>query len=133
MDDFTEFDAFQLCRDFARAIAVPLNGGVFARDPVLMTQLWKTIISVYSNFAEGFERDGNREFSQFVSVSKGSVGEARGQLLYAVDFGYLKIEQFEPINSPGVRATQCLGGLMRHLNTSEMRGRKFKFRDDRKR
>jgi hypothetical protein len=27
MNDFTEFDAFQLCREFARAIAVPLNGG----------------------------------------------------------------------------------------------------------
>jgi four helix bundle protein len=133
MNDFTEFDAFQLCRDFARAIAVPLNGGVFARDPVLVTQLRKTIISVYSNFAEGFERDGNREFSQFVSVSRGSVGEARGQLLYAVDFGYLQIEQFEPINSLGLRASQCLGGLMRHLNTSDMRGRKFKFHDDRRR
>jgi four helix bundle protein len=133
MNDFTDFDAFQLCRDFARAIAVPLNGGLFARDPVLVTQLMKTIISIYSNFAEGFERDGNREFSQFVSVSKGSVGEARGQLLYAVDLGYLKIEQFEPIDSRGVRATQCLGGLMRHLNTSEMRGRKFKFHSDRKR
>jgi four helix bundle protein len=112
---------------------VPLNGGAFARDPVLVTQLRKTIISIYSNFAEGFERDGNREFSQFVSVSKGSVGEARGQLLYAVDSGYLQIEQFEPINSAGLRASQFLGGLMRHLNTSEMRGRKFKFHDDRKR
>ena len=61
------------------------------------------------------------------------MGEARGQLLYAVDFGYLQIEQFEPINSAGLRASQCLGGLMRHLNTSEMRGRKFKFHDDRKR
>ena len=79
MNDFTEFDAFQLCRDFARAIA------------------------------------------------------ARGQLPYAVDFGYLQIEQFEPINSVGLRANQCLGGLMRHLNTSEMGGRKFKFHDDRKR
>ena len=84
-------------------------------------------------FGVGFERDGNREFPRFVSVSKGSVGEARGQLLYAVDFGYLKIEQFEPINSLGVWATQCLGGLMRHLNTSERRGRKFKFHSDRKR
>jgi hypothetical protein len=81
MNDFTEFDAFQRCRDFARAIAEPLNGGVFSRDPVLVTQLRKTVISVYSNFAEGFERDGNREFAQFVSISKGSVGEARGQLL----------------------------------------------------
>ena len=133
MNDFTEFDAFQRCRDFARAIAVPLNRGGFARDPVVVTQLRKTVISIYSNFAEGFERDGNREFSQFVSVSKGSVGDARGQLLYAVDFGDLQIEQFEPINSAGQRASQCLGGLLRHFNTSEMRGRKFKFRDDRER
>jgi four helix bundle protein len=133
MNDFTEFDAFQLCRDFARAIAVPLNRGVFAKDPVLVTHLRKTIISIYSNFAEGFERDGSREFSQFVSVSKGFVGEARGQLLYAVGFGYLQIEQFEPVNSLGVRASQCLGGLMRHLNTSEMGGRKFKYHSDRKR
>ena len=133
MNDFTEFDAFQLCRDFARSIAVPLNEGVFARDPVLVAQLRKTVLSIYSNFAEGFERDGNREFFQFVSVSKGSVGEARGQLLYAVDFGYLQIEQFEQINSLGLRASQCLGGLMRHLNTSDMRGRKFKFQDARKR
>jgi four helix bundle protein len=133
MNDFTEFDAFQLCRDFARSIAVPLNRGVFARDPVLVTQLRKTVISIYSNFAEGFERHGNREFSQFVSVAKGSVGEGRGQLLFAVDFGYLQVEQFEPINSLGQRASQCLGGLMRHLNTSEIRCRKFKFRDDRKR
>ena len=49
-------------------------GGVFGRDPVPVTQLRKKIISIYSNFAEGFERDGNREFSQFVSVSKGVRG-----------------------------------------------------------
>jgi four helix bundle protein len=126
MNDFTEFDAFQRCRDFARAIAEPLNGRVFSKDPVLVTQLRKTVISIYSNFAEGFERDGNREFSQFVSISKGSVGEARGQLLYAVDFGYLDVERFQELNALGQRAGQCLGGLMRYLNTTEVRGRKFK-------
>jgi four helix bundle protein len=133
MNDFTEFDAFQLCRDFACAIALPLNGGVFSRDPVLTTQLRKTILSIYSNFAEGFERDGNREFSQFISISKGSVGEARGQLLYAVDFGYLEPEKFQQINALGLRASQCLGGLMRHLNTTPLRGRKFKLQNGRNR
>jgi four helix bundle protein len=132
MKDFTEFDAFQRCRDFARAIAEPLNGGVFSRDPVLVTQLRKTVISVYSNFAEGFERDGNREFAQFVSISKGSVGEARGQLLYAVDFGYLDVEEFQELNVLGQRAGQCLGGLMRYLNTTELSGRKFKFASNRR-
>ncbi|HEX3445016.1 MAG TPA: four helix bundle protein [Chthoniobacterales bacterium] len=127
MNDFTEFDAFQRCGDFARAIGEPLNGGVFSMDPVLVTQLRRTLISVYSNFAEGFERDGNREFSQFVSISKGSVGEARRQLLYAVDFGYLDVEKFQELNALGQRAGQCLGGLMRYLNSTEVRGRKLKF------
>jgi four helix bundle protein len=113
MNDFIEFDSFQRCRDFARAIAAPLNGGLFSRDPVLVTQLRKTVISIDSNFAEGFERDGNREFSQFVSISKDSVGEARGQLLYAVDFGYLDADKFEEMNVLGQCAGQCLGGLTR--------------------
>ncbi len=127
MNDFTDFDAFHRCRDFARAIAEPLNCRVFSKDPVLVTHLRKTVLSIYSNFAEGFERDGNREFSQFVSISKGSVGEARGQLLYAVDFGYLDVEKFQELNALGQRG-QCLGGLMRYLNTTEVRGRKFKRR-----
>jgi four helix bundle protein len=76
---------------------------------------------------EGFEGDGNREFAQFVLIWKGSVGEARGQLLYAVDFAYLEVEKLEELNVLGQRAGQCLGGLMRDLNTTERCGRKFKF------
>ena len=132
MKDFTEFDAFQRCRDFARAVAEPLNARMFSRDPVLVTQLRKTLLSIYSNFAEGSERDGNREFSQFVSITKGSVGEALGQLLYAVDFRYLNVEKFEELNALGQRTGQCLGGLMRHLNSTEIRGRKFKFASNRR-
>jgi four helix bundle protein len=129
MKDFTEFEAFQRCRDFARAVSKPILGGTFTRDAVLVYQLRKSLLSVYSNFAEGFERDGNREFSQFVSISKGSVGEVRGQLLYAVDFGYLSVEKFEELNVLGTTAASCLGGLMRYLNSVNVRGRKFKTRD----
>ena len=49
------------------------------------------------NFGAGFERNGNREFAQFVSIAKGSIGETRAQLLYAVDFGYLKPETFSEL------------------------------------
>jgi four helix bundle protein len=114
MDDFTQFDAFERCREFARGIAGHLSRGTFSKDPVLTTALRKTLLSIYSNFAEGFERDGNREFAQFVSIAKGSIGESRAQLIYALDFGYLKQETFSELDQLGKAATKCLGELIRH-------------------
>jgi four helix bundle protein len=111
MDDFEHFDAFQRCREFVCAVAELLNRGVFSRDPVLVTQLRKTMLSIYSNFAEGFERDGNREFSQFVSIAKGSVGETRGQLLFAFDLGYLERERFEQFEQAWKGCSEVFGRL----------------------
>jgi four helix bundle protein len=124
--NFTDFDAFERAREFARALKIPLQKGAFSKDPTLVYQMRKSILSIYSNFTEGFERDGNREFAQYVSISKGSVGEIRGQLLYAVDFDYLPQTEFDKLDPLAERATLCLGGLLRHLNNSELRGRKFK-------
>jgi len=95
MDDFEQFEAFKKSRVLVRAVGVLINRGVFSKDLVLATQLRKTMISIYSNFGEGFERDGNREFIQFLSISKGSVGELRAQLLYAFDLGYLEEESLD--------------------------------------
>src|SRR5271165_1233066 len=111
-------------------IARHLSRGAFSKDPVLTTALRKTLLSVYSNFGEGFERDGNREFAQFVSIAKGSLGETRAQLIYALDFGYLKRETFCEFDELAKTATACLGGLIRYLNDSSSRGRKFKRRED---
>jgi four helix bundle protein len=77
MDDFTQFDAFERCREFARGVGKHLSRGAFSKDPVLTTAPRKTLLSVYSHFGEGFERDGNREFAQFLSIEKGSIGETR--------------------------------------------------------
>jgi four helix bundle protein len=87
------------------------------------------LLSVYSNIGEGFERDGNREFAQFVSIAKGSIGEIRAQLIYALDCGYLKPEVYSDLDQLGKTAAACLGGLIRHLNNSSYRGRKFKQRE----
>jgi hypothetical protein len=39
MDDFTQFDAFERCREFARCVGKHLSRGAFSKDPVLTTAL----------------------------------------------------------------------------------------------
>ena len=130
MDDFTQFDAFERCREFARGIGVHIKSGGVLKRPPSNDSVPEDIVVVYSNFGEGFERNGNREFAQFLSIAKGSIGETRAQLLYAVVFGYLKPETFSELDELAKSAAACLGGLICYLNHSGFRGRKFKQRED---
>ena len=45
-------------------------------------------------------------------------------------FGYLTPETFSELDELAKTATACLGGLIRYLNNSSFRGRKFKQRED---
>jgi four helix bundle protein len=128
MEEFTEFEAFQRCRAFTRELARLPKSGRFARDTELIHQMRKAMLSVYANFAEGFERDGNKEFAQFLSQAKGSVGELRGQMIYAFDNGLISRQELEGIDHLGLEASRMLGGLMRYLNDSDFQDRKFKLR-----
>jgi four helix bundle protein len=82
-------------------------------------------ISVLSNFAEGFERDGNAEFIQYLSISKGSVGELRAQLICELDQGFIGDESFNKLDALGESATRLLGGLIQYLKGSTRRGQKY--------
>jgi four helix bundle protein len=100
------------------------------KDLDLVRQIRRASVSILSNFAEGFEREGRQEFLQYLSFSKGSVGEIRAQLMYAVDEGYLDEAQQQEADQVGREATRLIGGLMKHLRASEIAGRKFLSRNN---
>jgi four helix bundle protein len=82
-------------------------------------------ISPGSNIAEGFERDGNRELIQFLSVAKGSIGEIKDQLYCALDERYITRLQFDQIYRMAETTSRLVGGFMSYLRKSEVTGHKF--------
>ena len=123
---FEDIEAWQLARDMTKAIYVISNDGAFARDFGLRDQIRRVSVSIMSNIAEGFERGGDKEFFQFVSLAKGSSGEVRAQLYVALDAGYIDQQTFSRLSDMATQINRMLAGLMKYLRSSELKGSKYK-------
>jgi len=77
------------------------------------------------NISEGFERDGNREFIQFLSVSKGSSGECRSQSYRAFDYGYIEQNTLNELINKTTTLSKQIAGFMSYLKKSNLKGTKF--------
>jgi four helix bundle protein len=53
---------------------------LLTRDFGLRDQIRRAAVSVISNTAEGFERQSQKEFTQFLFIAKGSAAEVQAQL-----------------------------------------------------
>lgn len=67
------------------------------------------------NIAEGFERDGNREFIQFLAISKGSLGEVRSQLYRVLDRNLISAPDFESLQNDCLLLAGKIAKFMSYL------------------
>jgi len=80
----------------------------------LKNQIERAGLSIPSNIAEGAERGGAKEFSQFLKISKGSSGEVRTQLYIA-----LKLEAIEPAEAKKmVKESKEISAMLEGLRKS---------------
>ncbi len=55
----------------------------------LSQQMRRSAVSIPSNISEGYGRQFNKEYKQFLSIAYGSLCELETQYLIAIDLGYI--------------------------------------------
>jgi four helix bundle protein len=123
---FEDMELWQAAREITRLIYQISSKGYFAKDFGLRDQIRRSSVSILSNISEGFERDGNKEFIQFLSFAKGSCGEMRAQLYVAFDQKYIDEDTFNNILEKARDLSRMMSGFIKYLQNSPHKGKKYK-------
>ena len=97
----------------------------FSSDYKFCDQMRSASGSVMDNIAERFDRGGNKEFYQFLSVTRGSCGEVRSQSYRAYDNKYISEIRFNDLLERTDKLGRKTSNLMSHLKTSQLKGSKY--------
>ena len=79
IERFEDLEIWQIARDLYRYVYKLTSRKPLCYDRKLSGQMRSSSGSMMDNVAEGFERGGNKEFYQFLSIGKGSSGELKSQ------------------------------------------------------
>ena len=123
---FEDLEAWKISRGVTKEIYRISSSGLFSRDFGLRDQIRRASVSIMSNIAEGFERDGDKEFVQFLAIAKASAGEVRSQLYVALDQEYISETEFNSLFQSLVENSRVISGLMKYLQQSDLKGKKFR-------
>ena len=94
------------------------------KDYSLKDQILRSSGSVMDNIAEGFERDGKKEFLQFLYIAKGSLGETRSQVYRCYDAKHITQEQYTELQNDCLNLSVKIKNFINYLAKSEYEGYK---------
>lgn len=126
VERFEDLKIWQLARELCQIIHKLTIKDLFSKDFKLVGQINGSSGSIMDNIAEGFERDGNKEFVQFLTFSKGSCGETRSQLYRALDYQYITQDEFDAAYKMTLEESKMLKSFIQYLKDSELKGNRFK-------
>ncbi|MCU0473295.1 MAG: four helix bundle protein [Bacteroidales bacterium] len=87
--NFEDLEIWKMARELVNLIYSDFRN---CRDFTFKNQITSAGISVMNNISEGFCRNSDAEFRQFLNISKGSAGETKNMYYIAEDLTYITTE-----------------------------------------
>ena len=122
---FEDLEIQQDARRLSKEIIFISKNTDLNKDFKFNAQIKDSSGSVMDNIAEGFERNGNIEFRQFLSIAKGSAGETRSQLYRVFDNDYINEEKLNYLVIEYEKLSVKIHNFITYLNKKDFKGTKF--------
>jgi four helix bundle protein len=122
---FEDLEIFQIARGLCKDIYLITDAEPFKCDYRFTQQIRAAAGSIMDNIAEGFERNGNKEFVNFLYIAKGSCGEVRSQLLRANDVGYIDDDTFRQLYNGTLELGRKIYNLAQKIKDTGNPGSKY--------
>lgn len=121
---FEDLTIFQKARELCKEVYAVTKEGEFHKDVRFVQQIHASAGSVMDNIAEGYERDGNKEFINFLYIAKGSCGEVRSQIIRASDVGFIDKDTATRLYNDCLNLSKALSKFIFSLKKSPITGLK---------
>lgn len=125
IEKFEDLEIWNIAREICIDIEKLFETTNLGKRYTIKDQMDRSSGSIMDNIAEGFERNGNREFINFLSFSKGSCGELKSQLYSSLDKKLISREEFDIVSMKIELTKNKIGAFMKYLNNSDLKGLKF--------
>lgn len=125
IEKFEDLEIWQMANELTKEVFKITNRVDFKKDFRLRDQIRASAGSIMDNIDEGFERGGNKEFTQFLYIAKGSCGETRSQLYRSNTFEYIDHNELETLIVLANKISIKIANMINYLKGSELKGAKF--------
>lgn len=124
---FEELAIFQKARELSKKVYEQTWREPFKFDTRFVQQIRAASGSVMDNIAEGYERNGNKEFINFLYIAKGSCGEVRSQFIRAHDVRYIDDTTFTQLYTECKKLSASIMNFIKDLRSKDMKGAKYAY------